>query len=122
MSPARFSIQQLLRMSAGLIVWASAFVMLYAGFSLGCQTLDVEADQGLVNPVTIMLMIIASVHGGILLLLLWVWHRHPAPRAYDESERSHRFRHRVEGLVLGLSLAGLIWIAFPVAMLPPCTG
>jgi divalent metal cation (Fe/Co/Zn/Cd) transporter len=122
MTVAGLTIHQLLRLCAGLIVWASAFVMLYAGFSLGCQQLDIPIEDGLLNPVTGLLAGVAIVHAVILVFLIRRWHQHPVKASEGESDRSRHFLHRVEGLVLWVSLFALVWIAFPVFMLPPCAG
>ena len=122
MKAANYSIGQLLRMGAGLLVWSSAFVLLYAGFSLGCQQLQVPVEAGLANPVTLGLLAIAGLHLIILVGLLLLRHRRPTLAAPNEPERSRHFRHWVEGLVLWVALAALIFIAFPVLMVPPCTG
>lgn len=120
MRTAHWSIGQLLRMSAGLIIWSSGFVVLYAGFSLGCQHLDVPVEAGLANPVTLGLGAAFAVHAGALVGLLWLRQRRPVRAAEGESERSRLFRHRIEGMVLWVSLAGLVFFAFPVLMVPPC--
>lgn len=120
MRSAHWSIAQLLRMSAGLIIWSSGFVVLYAGFSLGCQHLDVPVEAGLINPVTFGLLAAFALHALALVSLLWLWHHRPVRAAEGESERSRRLRHRVEGMVLWVSLAGLVFFAFPVLMVPPC--
>jgi len=122
MKPATLGIAQLLRLAAGLIVWSSAFVWLYAGFSLGCQRLEVPIEAGRVNPVTLGLVAIALVHAAALVFLLVRYRRDPVQPLPAESERSCRLRHRVEGLVLWASLAGLVFVAFPILMVPPCAG
>jgi heme/copper-type cytochrome/quinol oxidase subunit 2 len=109
-------------MIAGLIVWASAFVMLYAGYSLGCMQLAPAHPIGLINPVTIGLLIIAGIHMTVLAgLILRLW-QHPPKPASGETERSCHFRRRIEALVLWTSAAGLIFITFPVLMVAPCVG
>lgn len=120
--PARLSLWQLLRLSAGLFVWASAFVWLYAGFSLGCQMLDVPVEAGLINSVTIGLVLVTLGHLAALAGLLIRRARSPVTAMAEESERSRAARHRIEGLVLWISLAGLVFVAFPILMLPPCAG
>lgn len=117
-----WTVGALLRMIAGLIVWASAFVFLYAGFSLGCQFLAPAPEEGLINPVTGGLVALALVHLGVLMLLGAWWWKRPVKAATDEAESSRMIRHRIEGLVLVSAIAGLIWVAFPVFMVPPCTG
>jgi hypothetical protein len=112
----------LLRMSAGAFVWASAFVALYAGYSLGCQNLDIAADAGRANPVTLALVAVALAHGAAMAWLLARWLRHPVSAQPGESDASRRFRHRVEGLVLWVSTAALVFVAFPVLMVSPCVG
>jgi hypothetical protein len=112
----------LLRISAGAFVWASAFVTLYAGYSLGCQNLAIASDAGLANPVTLALIVIAALHGAGMAWLLARWLRRPVTAQPGESDASRRFRHHVEGLVLWISAAALVFIAFPVLMVPPCVG
>lgn len=122
MTPAHWSLGQLLRMSAGLFIWCSAFVVLYTGLSLGCQNLDIPADAVLLNPVTAALVLAVGVHAAALIVLLIRRHRRPVAATDGESERSSAFRQGIEGLVLWASLAGLLFIAFPLLMVPPCAG
>lgn len=122
MSPAGLTLGRLLRMIAGLLVWFSAFVGLYAGLSVGCQHLAPAPEAGLINPVTGMLALIAVLHALALAALIAYWWKRPSSRGPGESRAGQRFRHRIEGLVLFLSLTGLVWIAFPVFMVPPCAG
>ena len=112
----------MLRMSAGALVWTSAFVSLYAGSSLGCQNLDIAADAGRGNPVTLGLMAIALAHGAAMAWLLARRLGDPVTAEPGESESSRCFRHRVEGLVLWVSTAALLFITLPVVMVPPCIG
>ena len=119
---AGFTIAQSLRMCGGLLVWSSAFVFLYAGFSLGCKQLAPDPADGLANPVTGILAAIFALHLLALAGLGWLWWKHPVPPAADEPDSGPGFRHWVEGMVLVISTAGLIWIAFPVFMVAPCTG
>lgn len=112
----------LLRLSAGAMVWASAFVALYAGHSLGCLAAPVAADAGLANPVTITLVALALAHGVALTMLLRRWFAGSVPALEGETERTRRFRHRVEGLVLWISLTALVVVAAPVLMVTPCQG
>ncbi len=122
MTPPGWTIRALMRMSAGLVVWASTFVFLYAGFSLGCQVWAPPPDDGLRNPVTFMLLGLTVVHLAILAALGWLWWSRPVTADHGESETSRRVRHRVEGLVLACSIFAVVWIVFPVFMVAPCAG
>jgi hypothetical protein len=122
MTPALASIVMLLRMGSGLLVWASAFVVLYAGHSLACQWLAPAPDSHLWNPVTALLIALALAHAVALVALGVLWWRYPPPAAKDEPTRTHRFRYQVEGLLLLMSFTGLTWLALPLVMTPPCVG
>lgn len=122
MRPGPLSIARLLRICAGLLIWSSGFVMLYAGYSLGCQQIDVPVEAGLRNPVTAGLVIIAALHVAALIALLLRRYRYPMTAMADENERSRKLHHWLEGFVLWISLAGLLFIAFPVLLVPPCAG
>jgi len=120
--PAHWSLSQLLRMSAGLFIWCSAFVVIYAGLSLGCQNLDIPVEAGVLNPLTGALIVAILLHLAALAALLIRHQRHPVQAGAGEGARSRNLRQRVEGIVLWISLAGVIFIAFPLLMVPPCAG
>jgi hypothetical protein len=122
MNTTHAGIFKLLRIIAGLLIWASGFVWLYAGSSLACQHLDVAVEAGLANPVTAVLTLISLVHLAALAALLLRHRWRPTGAVANESARSHRLRHWLEGCVLWISMAGLLLIAFPVLMVPPCAG
>ncbi|MGY6553316.1 MAG: hypothetical protein ACXIUM_02220 [Wenzhouxiangella sp.] len=122
MRPAHWTLGQLLRLSAGLFIWCSAFVVLYGGLSLGCQNLDIPAEAGVMNGLSLGLILAVLAHVGALIALLVQHQRRPVKAGAGEEERSRIMRQRVEGLVLWISLAGLLFIAFPVLMVPPCAG
>jgi hypothetical protein len=116
---AHWSLVQLLRISAGLLVWCSAFVVLYAGHAQACLRLDARPDS-LANPVTALLIVAVLIYLAILVgLLLYRW-RFPTRPSANETSASCRFRHRVEGLVLWSALAALLMIALPLLLVPPC--
>ncbi len=116
------AILRLLRISAGLLIWSSGFVMLYAGYSLGCQQLEIAADAGLGNLVTLSLVGITALHLAALSALLVQWRMRPIKPMAGESERSLGLNRWLEGFVLWISLAGLLFIALPILMVPPCAG
>ncbi len=117
-----WTVAALLRMVAGLLVWASGFVFLYAGLSLGCQFLTPPPEDGLINPVTGALAVLALIHLAVLLLLAAWWWKRPVEAATGEVESSRMLRHRVEGLVLISAVFALLWIVIPVFLVAPCTG
>ncbi|MFU8830941.1 MAG: hypothetical protein ACNA7J_02185 [Wenzhouxiangella sp.] len=122
MRSAKLSIGPLLRTVAGLVVWASAFVFLYAGYSLGCQHIEISDQAGLLNPVTVMLITFSLAHLGALLVLLVLWRKRPPRPAADEPPATYRFRYWLEGAILLFSLLGVVMIAFPILMVTPCVG
>lgn len=122
MTAPGWTIRALVRMSAGLVVWASAFVFIYAGFSLGCQVWAPPPEDGLGNPVTIMLVMFAGMHLAVLGILGWLWWARPVSADSGESEASRLVRHRVEGLMLACSSFALVWVVFPIFMVAPCAG
>jgi len=122
MTPAGLSLWRLLRMVAGLVVWSSAFVVLYAGYSLGCMQIEVSDEAGLLNPVTAILVAFSLAHLVALFVLLFLWRKYPARQVANESEASYRFCYWLEGAILLFSLLGVLMIAFPVVMVTPCVG
>lgn len=109
-------------MSAGALVWTSAFVTLYSVYSLACANLDVAAEAGLANPVTLSLVAIVVAHAAAMSLLLARWYWRPVTAQPEEPDASRNFRHRVEGLVLLMSSGALVFLGFPVLMVAPCIG
>lgn len=122
MSTPRLGVGALLRITAGAWVWASAFVFLYAGYSLGCRQLADSAAAGWTHPVMLILAAIVVLHGGVMAWLLMRWYRRPVKALAGESDASHRFRHFTEGLVLWITAAALLFIVLPVPAIRPCAG
>ena len=122
MKPGPGAMLRLLRISAGLLVWSSGFVVLYAGYSLGCQQLEIDSEAGLGNPVTLSLVGITALHLAALSALLVQWRMRPIKPMAGESERSLGLNRWLEGFALFISMAGLLFIAFPILMVPPCAG
>lgn len=122
MTSASRAIRRLLRINAGMLIWASALVFLYAGRSLACPLSDVSPDTGLAHPVTALLLTLALLHLAVLGWLGWRWFQHPAPAIAASEERVELFCHRLEGLVLALSVTAVLWLAAPILMVPPCQG
>ncbi len=120
MTAAGRAIRRLLRIIAGMLIWASALVFLYAGQSRACSLLG--ASSGSVHPVTVLLLTLALLHLAILGWLMWRWFRHPLPAAEAPDRAVEQFCHRLEGLVLALSIIALLWLATPILMVTPCSG
>lgn len=121
MTPAGMPIKRLLQISAGMIVWASALVWLYAGESLACQHIGASPSAGQARLVTALLLAVAVLHLLGLGALLWRWFRRPRPQQSDADGNDGLFPHRLEGLVLALSIPALLWLALPIVLVSPCS-
>ncbi len=53
--------------------------------------------------------------------MLLRWSRRLVSALPGEPQQTLTFRHTVEGLVLSLSLAALVFIALPILMATPCS-
>lgn len=122
MRPLGVGAGALLRMSGGAIVWVSAFVALYLGYSLGCQALDIADDAGRANSVLLILLAIALMHAAAMAWLAARWRWRPVCAQPAEPDESRVFRHRVEGLVLGMSSVALVLLSLPILMVKTCVG
>ncbi|MCH8477668.1 MAG: hypothetical protein LAT56_06960 [Wenzhouxiangella sp.] len=71
---------------------------------------------------TLSLVGIVALHLAVLIALLLRWRLQPIQALAGESERSLKLNHWLEGFVLWISLAGLLFIALPILMVPPCVG
>ena len=103
----------LLRLCAGLLLWASCFVALYAGLSLGCEARWHESALAGISALTAALAVVWAVHLGLIAELLrrqWRWRREPGLLA------------RVVPVLLVVAFIGTLWIGWPVFLLPPCVG
>ncbi|MCG6118559.1 MAG: hypothetical protein MEQ07_10280 [Aquimonas sp.] len=122
MTPSKLGVGALLRMGAGAMVWVSAFAALYAGYSLGCQAFGVDAAAGRANTTGALLVAIALTHAAAMALLAARWLWRPVAKQPAEPDGSRGFRHRVEGLVLGMSSVALVLLVFPMLMVMTCVG
>lgn len=122
MRPAGSSIARILRIVAGLIVWASAFVMLYATHDLACRYADWNSVSDRIHPVTWLLTGVVVLHLLVLGGLLYAWFRHPTLPAQRSGASNPRFQHKLEGWILALSVAGVLLLAAPLVLVSPCSG
>lgn len=113
-----FGAGSILTMISGLIVWASCFVVLYVGLSLGCAY-NVPAFEFAGLPgVNWMLLALWLAHIGVLtgLAIRALRHWRQTPRQAG----APRFALRTAFALQLVGLLGSVWIGFPILMLPAC--
>ena len=108
------------RAMAGFIVWAVAFVFLYAGHAIGCLYAPVS-----VQPLTIrnLLIVLWVVHILFLAALLWTSCRRRNAHLVSsarQKEESVRFMWRVVSLLDVLALVSVLITGLPLLLVPPC--
>lgn len=117
--PARHTGPGLLRALAGLIVWAVFFVVIYALLSVGCAigADAVTARVSLRDPLTLTLLAAFGLHLLVLAAMLGA-----SARAWRAHRRSPdgAFVRRLTVLLDTVGLFGVLWVGFPVLLLPPC--
>jgi hypothetical protein len=97
----------LLRVLAGPAIWFAHFVAIYAAEALACSAL---------GPAFLVTTAIAmTVIAGTALLAIMARAHTSAGRAPED-----RFLPQVTLLLAALSLLGLLWVAWPAAVLTPC--
>jgi hypothetical protein len=105
---------------AGLIVWSSAFVVLYAGLSVGCEAGLQQRPLIGTNALTVLLGALWLAHLGALGALQWyairVWHR-----AVEVQSGLARFLTAVTCLIAGTGLFSTLVMGLPILVLPPCS-
>lgn len=102
----------LLGTTAGLLVWASSFVVLYAGLSLGCEAGWHARRLAGANLLTLALALAWAAH---LLVLgaLWRW--------LGRWPQADMLRWLARALT-AIALAATVWTGWPLLALPPCAG
>lgn len=100
--------QWLFAATAGLLLWASSFVVLYAGLALGCEAGWHARRLAGANLLTLALALAWLAH---LLALgaLWWW-------------LGRRLPHRLGRLLTLLATVATLWTGWPLLALPPCAG
>ena len=97
---------------SGLIVWASSFVVLYTGLSLGC----IYAWPG--GRITLILLLMWLLH---LAVLAWMSVRAVATCRRHRAARDQRaFAWRASAAVNVFALAGTVWTGLPILAVTPC--
>jgi hypothetical protein len=112
------SARRLLLAIAGLIVWSSAFVTLYAVLSVGCAA-DVHRLEVLgANALTVLLLALFLAHlaglGGLQWYSVSLW------RARKDPTRSGGYLAVLTCVVTAASLFSMLFLGLPILMIPPC--
>jgi membrane protein implicated in regulation of membrane protease activity len=112
----------LLRLIAGLGVWASCFVLLYAGLSLGCSSSLAGRQFAGMSLLSLLLTLIWIAHLAVLAVMLWrAWRDRHAPSPDAQPASTARFTGRLTWVLHGVALVATVVIGFPVLMLPACS-
>ncbi|SEO48438.1 hypothetical protein [Aquisalimonas asiatica] len=99
---------------AGLVIWSVWFVAIYGGLSVGCAVAPPAVDQGAVNWINGILLLLTLGVTALLAGAAWgCWRVAPAG---DE----HRFVVRVAAGVYLLSAGSTLAVGLPVVVYPPC--
>ena len=114
---------------AGLLVWCSAFLMLYAGLSLGCEAGWQHRTVAGTTWLTALLAGIWLLHIAALgVLAAMLLRRHPDVKiAHDGDQHSSApcaqggFMTRLALVLTAAATACTAWIGWPALLLPPCT-
>ncbi|GAA5234509.1 hypothetical protein FOZ76_19965 [Verticiella sediminum] len=109
-----------MRMMAGLIIWAVCFVALYAGMSLACAYVaPPPGGHAGLHPINGWLTVLWLAH---LLPLGWLtWYSwRQSRRAADSTTPPVRFTLRVTWLCNLAALFATVWVGFPVVVTVPC--
>lgn len=107
-APARW----LLGATGGLLLWASSFVVLYGGLSLGCEAGWHARTLAGANLLTLALGLAWLAHL-LALAALWRWFGR-WPRAGIQPWLAR--------VLTAAALAATVWTGWPVLALPPCAG
>jgi 4-hydroxybenzoate polyprenyltransferase len=108
-------VHPLFYMVAGFGIWGSAFVLLYATASLGCE---LGWNQTHVGPVSLTRAILIGLWLVHMAALIWLY-RHCA-HAQDNGSTGRFMRHAALYLTLA-AIASTVWIAFALGVPSDCT-
>lgn len=106
----------LLAATSGLIVWSSAFVLLYAGLSVGCRTPLPDMRLLGVNSLSAALVAVWGVHLAALALL----QRRHVRRARRNAEGPARFLAVLSCMITAAGLLATVLVGAALVLLPPC--
>ncbi len=108
---------KLVMANAGLIIWASAFVFLYAIQAIGCAAGWNLGQLGGFNQLTVILMLVWIAHIVPLLVLVPQQFR---TAKMGGADRQESFLHWLAFLMTLVGLVATLWVGFPLMMLPAC--
>jgi hypothetical protein len=100
----------LLGSTAALLVWASSFVVLYAGLTLGCEAGWHARHLAGFNLLTGALALAWLAHLLALAALWWWFGRWAEPL------------RRLARVLTAVAAAATVWTGWPLLALPPCAG
>lgn len=100
----------LLGSTAALLVWASSFVVLYAGLTLGCEAGWHARRFGSINLLTGALAAAWIAHLLALAALWWCFGHWAEPL------------RRLARVLTVVAAAATVWTGWPLLALPPCAG
>ena len=105
---------------AGLVVWSSAFVALYAIVSLGCVYGWHRPELAGVRLLTALLALVWLAHLATLVWLQWYGlSRWRLLRRAGETGPA-LYLAALTGLIAAVSLVGTVYLGTPILLLPPC--
>ena len=105
--------------SGGLILWASAFLFLYAGLGLGCALGWQQIGVAGTNLLSALLLLLWISHLAALGLFQWRAHR-LWRRADDPGQASIHFLATLTCLIGAVGIVSTLVTGVPVLLLPPC--
>lgn len=108
----------LLRMVAGLLVWSSGFVALYAVLSLGCTQWPEQLGGNRLGALNGVLALLLALHLAVAAILLQNACRRVRRARADNGNRL--FIGAVTALLDATAVVALVWTGLPVVLLPPC--
>lgn len=109
----------LLIASGGLIIFSSAFIILYGAIGVGCALGWHAVSFGGTNVLTALLTAVWIVHivalGGLQWYAISLWRRADGP-----DRGTVRLVAAMTCLLAAVGLVSTVFVGFPVLVLPPC--
>ncbi len=110
---------RLLIATGAFVIWSIAFVVLYAGYSVGCEVGLDRNEIGGINALTLTLAGLWLAHlvalGGMQWYGIALWRR-----TEGQDAGLHRFLAATTCLLSASGIVALIFLGFPLLLTPPC--